>query len=84
MELWSSLLLHHLHQSDDVSFGAMELWSSLLNHHLHERDNTSFADPAGCSSYGALHATCKDEAPRIGAHKQPRLLQIYGAYGAVY
>ena len=49
----------------------MELWSSLLNHHLHQRDNTSFADPAGCSSYGALHATCKDEAPRIGAHKQP-------------
>ena len=37
-------------------------------YHLHERDNTSFADPAGCSSYGARHATCKDEAPRIGAH----------------
>ena len=42
----------------------MELWSSLLNHHLHERDHTSFADPAGCSSYGARHATCKDKAPR--------------------
>ena len=50
----------------------MELWSSLLNHHLHERDHTSFADPAGCSSYGARHATCKDKAPRRGAHKQPR------------
>jgi hypothetical protein len=35
-------------------------WSSLFKHHLHERDNTSFADPAGCSSYGAPHATCKE------------------------
>ena len=27
---------------------------------LHQRHQNSFADPAGCSSYGALHATCKD------------------------
>ena len=42
----------------------MELWSSLLNHHLHRRHESTFADPAGCSSYGARHATCKDKAPR--------------------
>jgi hypothetical protein len=41
----------------------MELWSSLLNHHLHQRHQNSFADLAGCSSYGARHATCKEEAP---------------------
>ena len=74
MELWSILFNHHLHRGHrktqipnagkPPSYGAMELWSSLLNHHLHERDNTSFADPAGCSSYGARHATCKDKAPR--------------------
>ena len=46
-------------------------WSPLFNHHLHERDNTSFADPAGCSSCGAPHATCKSPT-RKGAHKQPR------------
>ena len=36
----------------------MELWSSLLNHHLHRGHEPAFADPAGCSSYGARHATC--------------------------
>ena len=40
------------------------LMCSLFNHHLHQRHKNSFADPAGCSSYGALHATCKDKAPR--------------------
>ena len=44
------------------------LWSTgvgvlLFNHHLHQSDHVSFADPAGCSSYRAPHATCKDEAP---------------------
>ena len=47
-------------------------WSPLFKHHLHRRHGSTFADPAGCSAYGALHATCKDEAPRTGAHKQPR------------
>ena len=42
----------------------MELWSSLLNHHLHRGLEPAFADPAGCSSYGARHATCKIKAPR--------------------
>jgi hypothetical protein len=64
----------------------MELWSNLLIHHLHQRHQNSFADPAGCSSYGALHATCKDEeeAPRIGAHKQitkhPRQNRSLGSF----
>ena len=43
----------------------------LFNHHLHRGHEPTSADPAGCSAIGALHATCKDEAPRIGAHKQP-------------
>ena len=42
----------------------MELWSSLFNHHLHRGLEPAFADPAGCSSYGARHATCKIKAPR--------------------
>ena len=35
-----------------------------MNHHLHRGHEPAFADPAGCSSYGARHATCKDKAPR--------------------
>ena len=49
----------------------LELESFLFNHHLHQSDHVSFADPAGCSSYGAPHATCKSPT-RKGAHKQPR------------
>ena len=36
----------------------------LFNHHLHRGHGSAFADPAGCSSYGARHATCTDKAPR--------------------
>ena len=36
----------------------------LLNHHLHRGHGSTSADPAGCSANGALHATCKDYAPR--------------------
>jgi hypothetical protein len=57
----------------------MELWSSLLNHHLHRGHQSTFADPAGCSSYGARHATCKDKAPRKGAHKQLLPLSLHSA-----
>ena len=48
----------------DITAGAMELWSILFNHHLHWGHEPAVADPAGCSSYGARHATCTDKAPR--------------------
>ena len=48
----------------ELELESMELWSVLLIHHLHWRHESTFADPAGCSSYGARHATCTDKAPR--------------------
>jgi hypothetical protein len=33
------------------------------DHHLHWGHQPAVADPAGCSSYGARHATFKDKAP---------------------
>ena len=50
-------ILHHLHQSDHVSFGwsvashliQQELRSSLFLHHLHQSDHVSFADSTHAS-----------------------------------
>ena len=62
----------------------MELWSSLLNHHLHRGLEPAFADPAGCSSYGARHATCKLKAPRErSTQTTPSRNLTLGSYGAM-
>ena len=52
------------HDTSNHSASCWELcwswsWIPLFNHHLHQSDHVSFSDPAGCSSYGARHATCR-------------------------
>jgi hypothetical protein len=46
----------------------MELWSTLLNHHLHRGHESAFADPAGCSSYGALHGSLPPFRPTLSTN----------------